>query len=112
MQWTDLQWVSEQQKVARLTSAGDLLACSGQIAVFAAGDAPPAVRAGVWVSATPMTETVKRVDDEGFVVETVPREELRVVGYPIVVPASLAQRAASPDDLLRLATATGQARAL
>lgn len=112
MQWTDLEWVCERQKVARLTSAGDLLACSGQIALVVAGGAPPAVRAGVWVTTSPMTETVKRVDDGSFVLETVPREGLQVVGYPVVVPASLARGASSPDDLLRLAVGTGQARAL
>lgn len=112
MKWTDLGWVWSRQKVARLNSAGDLLSSSGPVALFPVGAAPPRLRPGTWVTTSPMTETVKRVDADDLVVETVPREELQVVGFPVVVPASLARLASDPDDLLRLALATGDARPL
>lgn len=112
MNWTDLEWVSMRQKVARLTSVSDLHASSGPIVLFPAGSTPPQPRPGVWVTTAPMTETVKRVDAGGLVIETVPRERLRVARFPVVVPAALARQAKSPDDLLRRALATGEARAL
>lgn len=80
--------------------------------LFPAGDAPPPPRDGIWVSTSPVSETVKRVDDAGVVHETVPREQLRIVGYPVVVPAALAQQATDPRDLLRRALDSGEARSL
>ena len=112
MHWTDLEWVPMHQKVVRRVSVSDLLASSGPITLFPAGTTPLPPRPGVWLSTSPMPETVKRVDADGIVTETVPRDQLQLIGFPVVVPASLAQQAADPDDLLRLALASGIAQAL
>lgn len=100
------------QKVARRITVSDLLASAGPLALFPAGTTPPALRPGVWVSTAPMTETVKQVGSDDLVRRTVPRDELLVAGFPVVVPASLVGQAADPEDLLRLALATGHAREL
>lgn len=112
MRWSDLEWVPMHEKVARPVTAGDLLASSGPLALCLAGHPPPRPRVGVWVTAAPMPETVKRVDPRGVVLQTVPRDELQTIGYPVVVPAELARRASDPEDLLRLALASGEARPL
>ncbi|MFV0534231.1 MAG: hypothetical protein ACK5MR_11305 [Cumulibacter sp.] len=115
MQWTDLEWVSTQQKVARRVSASDLLAflespTQESVALFPVGTAPPPLNLGVWVTVAPMTETVKRVDDDQVVLCTVPREQVQIVGYPIALPAALLGGCTEPDDALRRALATGEAR--
>ncbi|WP_134322030.1 hypothetical protein [Cumulibacter soli] len=117
MQWTDLEWVSTQQKVACRVSASDLLAFPEShpqepVALFPAGTASPPLNPGVWVTVVPMTETVKRVDDNQVVLGTVPREQVQIVGFPIVVPAALLGGCAEPDDALQRALATGGARPL
>lgn len=86
-----------------------------------------AVRAGAKavVPVLPVADTVKRVDVEGQVVATVPREDLRAVqtpqGFPLAVLLELHARPAGPqtDDAglaeaagLPVTTVAGDARAL
>lgn len=104
MQWTDLSIAAAGMKVAhRLASVGDLQSFSGQVAIGPDPEVLPAlaVRRGVGVTCTPMTETVKDVDADGLVRATVHREQLAVVGFPVLVDASLVVAARDPEGLLR-----------
>ena len=111
MQWTTLWAAAAGAKVAhRLTSACDLSAFSGQVAIGSDPAVLPGIadRGGVWLTTSPMPETVKDVGADGLVRQTVPRDGLSIAGFPVVAPARLLAGARDPDDLLRRLIRSGE----